>query len=147
MPLRTTTVGSYPKPTTVPVRRWDEDRLINPDQRTKNQTEFDSERPDDSEKLFDQAIQAVVREQVDIGIDIPTDGEIRREHYIYYHLRQIGGFEFDHLTSKSMRDGTWQARVPTVVGELSAGAQFCRATGGSRSRQPTIRSRLLCPVR
>ena len=124
MPLRTTTVGSYPKPANLPLRGWDEDRLINPDLPTKTHTEFDSDRPDDTEGLFDQVTQAVVREQVDIGIDIPTDGEIRREHYIYYHLRQIGGFEFDHLTSKSMRNGTWQARVPTVVGELSAGAPF-----------------------
>ena len=124
MPLRTTTVGSYPKPANLPVPGWSEDRSINPDLPTKSYTDFDSDRPDDTEGLFDQVAQAVVREQVDIGIDIPTDGEIRREHYIYYHLRQIVGFDFDHLTSKSMRNGTWQAQVPTVVAELSAGKPF-----------------------
>ena len=124
MPLRTTTVGSYPKPSNIPVGSWVEDRRINPGQPTKAYSEFDQNRPEDSEKLLDRASQDVVREQVDIGIDIPTDGEIRREHYIYYHLRHIKGFDFDNLTDKSMRNGSWIAHVPTVVGELSASEPF-----------------------
>ena len=124
MPLRTTTVGAYPKPANVPLRGWGEDHVVSRDQPTKAYTEFDRHQPDDAEKLFDGASRAVVREQVALGIDIPTDGEIRREHYIYYHLRRIGGFDFDHLTDKTMRDGSWRAWVPTVVGELSAGPPF-----------------------
>ena len=65
-----------------------------------------------------------MREQADIGIDIPTDGEVRREHYVYYHLRHIEGFDFDNLTVAAMRDGSWEAEVPTVVAPLQAGPPF-----------------------
>ncbi len=65
-----------------------------------------------------------MREQTAIGIDVPTDGEIRREHYIYYHLRHLKGFDFDRLSVKVMRDGAWEAKVPTVVGPLAARPEF-----------------------
>ena len=79
---------------------WDEDRLLNPDRPTKIHTDLESDLSDHSEKLLDRATQTVVREQVKIGIDIPTDGEIRREHYIYYHLRV--GFE-SHAARANLR--------------------------------------------
>ena len=103
---------------------WFQDRTVNPDEPTKTYTEFVKAQTPDSARQLDEATQAIVHEQVDAGIDIPTDGEVRREHYIYYHLRHIGGFDFDRLTVKSMRNGGWHAQVPTVVGELAAGAPF-----------------------
>jgi 5-methyltetrahydropteroyltriglutamate--homocysteine methyltransferase len=54
------------------------------------------------------------------GIDVPTDGEIRREHYIYYQCRNFAGFDFQRLTRKAMRRGSWTAEVPTVTGKVSA---------------------------
>ena len=74
--------------------------------------------------MLDQATREVVREQADIGIDIPTDGEVRREHYIYYHLRHIEGFDFNKLTVATMREGSWKAEVPTVIGPLREGPPF-----------------------
>ncbi len=124
MPLRTTTIGSYPKPPGTPVPGWFQDRKVNPNEPTKTYTEFIRDQAADAGERLDQATQAVVREQAEIGIDIPTDGEVRREHYIYYHLRHIQGFDFDRLTGKTMRDGSWQAQVPTVVGKLAAGRPF-----------------------
>ena len=55
---------------------------------------------------------------------MPTDGEIRREHYVYYHCRHIGGVSFSSLTEKTMRGGAWRAAVPTVVGPLEAAKPF-----------------------
>ena len=66
----------------------------------------------------------VVQDQIDCGVDVPTDGEIRRENYIYYHCRTLNGFDFAHLTRRVMRSGSWIAEVPTVTGPLSAGDPF-----------------------
>ncbi len=124
MPLKTTMIGSYPKPPGTPVPGWFQDRRVNPDEPTKTYSDFIRSQSPDAATQLDEATQAVVREQVKIGIDIPTDGEVRREHYIYYHLRHIGGFDFDKLTVKSMRNGGWHAQVPTVVGALTPGEPF-----------------------
>ncbi len=47
-------------------------------------------------------IADVVRKQAEIGIDIPSDGEVRRENYIHYHCRHMQGIDFQHLTRKTM---------------------------------------------
>ena len=49
--------------------------------------------------------QAIVREQVSCGIDIPTDGEAPRVHYVYCHLRHIEGYDFEALAERSARGG------------------------------------------
>ena len=141
MPLLTTTIGSYPKPDDVPVPGWFSIRDRHRRQPTWTYTEFLRHRPDDVEARFDRATQDVVREQVAAGIDVPTDGEIRREHYIYYHLRHLDGFDFDSLTMRSMREGNWQAEVPTVVGPIAAGEPFLAADW--RVAQAATR----CPVK
>ena len=124
MPLLTSTLGSYPMPDYAPIPGWLADRAVRRDQPTRTYSEFLRDRPADAEALLDRATDEVVRDQVAAGIDIPTDGEVRREHYIYYHLRHIAGFDFDSLSVRSMRDGGWRAAVPTVVGPLAAGAPF-----------------------
>jgi 5-methyltetrahydropteroyltriglutamate--homocysteine methyltransferase len=66
----------------------------------------------------------MVVDQCACGIDIPTDGEAPREHYIYYHLRHLDGVDFWTLTGKTMRNGSWTGRVPTVVGPIRPRAPF-----------------------
>ena len=58
-----------------------------------------------AEAAFVAAIEEAVRDQVDAGIDVPTDGEVRRENYIFYQCRNLNGIDFDHLTEKVARDG------------------------------------------
>ncbi len=122
--IRTTTIGSYPKPAYAPVPGWFGIRDVHAKSPTRTYSAFLRHRPDNAEELLNQATQEVVREQAEIGIDIPTDGEVRREHYIYYHLRHIEGFDFDNLTVATMRGGSWKAEVPTVVAALRAGPPF-----------------------
>ncbi len=124
MPVLTTTIGAYPKPDYAPVLGWYERRPGHQNNPTKAYSDYLKEKTDESEAAFDRATAEAVRDQVEAGIDIPTDGEVRREHYIYYHLRHIEGFDFEELTDQTMREGAWQARVPTVRGPLSAGAPF-----------------------
>ena len=128
MPLLTTTIGSYPKPDYVPVANWFDIRKASAQwDPTLAYDEFLKQRSAAADAMLDRGTQEVVRDQVAAGIDIPTDGEVRREHYIYYHCRHLVGFDFADLTRKSMRAGSWTARVPTVTGPIRAGAPFLPA--------------------
>ncbi len=124
MALLTTTIGAYPKPDYVPVADWWRVRGVGRGQPTRISDEYLRDRPDDAKDLLDRGTREAVRDQVAVGIDIPTDGEIRREHYVYYHCRHLRGMNFERLTRKSMRNGSWQAEVPTVCGPISAGPPF-----------------------
>ncbi len=122
--MRTTTIGAYPKPDYVPLPDWFRapQRTDTPDP-TRGWAEARAAWGQRLEPLLDRATVEVVREQVELGIDIPTDGEIRRENYIHYHCRHIEGIDFARLGEKVMR-GHYTARLPTVVGPLRAGAPF-----------------------
>ena len=124
MALMTTTIGTYPKPDYTPVPGWVTRGEAHRTDPTQSYSAFLRDRPPDSGERLDRATREVVADQVEIGIDVPTDGEVRREHYVFYHLRHLDGFDFDRLTVKVMRDGGWQASVPTVVGPLKARASF-----------------------
>lgn len=124
MKIRTTTIGAHPKPTDAPVPMWSnmgEQRRAAPTMVYDKLTEHQSA---ETKRKLDQMTKDAVREQVDCGITIPTDGEIRREHYVYYHCRHVQGIDFHHLSEQTMRDGSWVARVPTVVSKLQPGAPF-----------------------
>ncbi len=124
MPLRTTTIGSFPKPDYVPFKDWFSVRDVSREHPTRTYDDFLRSERADAQALLDRGTQEVVRDQAAAGIDIPTDGEVRREHYIYYHCRHIVGFDFENLTGKTMRSGSWQAHVPTVTEAVSAGDPF-----------------------
>ncbi len=124
MALLTTTIGAYPRPGYVPFVGWFDARDVSRGHPTRTYDDYLKSQPADAEELLDRATREVVRDQVAAGIDILTDGEIRREHYIYYHCRHLGGFDFDRLTQRAMRGGGWQAEVPTVTGPIAAGAPF-----------------------
>jgi 5-methyltetrahydropteroyltriglutamate--homocysteine methyltransferase len=58
------------------------------------------------------------------GIDVPTDGEVRRENYIHYHCRHLDGIDFSNLTAKPLRAGAYVADLPTVTGPVRARDHF-----------------------
>lgn len=118
MPVATTCIGAYPKPAYVPHMAW-----FHGDAQTG---EADAMELSSGERqaILDRATREVVAEQDSIGIDIPTDGEIRRANYIHYHCAHLDGFELDTLTECTMRNGAWTAEVPTFTGRIRAGAPF-----------------------
>ena len=124
MAILTTTIGAYPKPSYVPVANWWQVRDVSRANPTRVYDEFLEGRSPGDADLLDRGTREAVRDQVEAGIDIPTDGEIRREHYIYYHCRHINGIDFAGLTTKEMRKASWQAQVPTVRDPVSAGRPF-----------------------
>ena len=124
MPLLTTTIGSYPKPAYIPTPDWFRARKLNLPDPTVAYDEFARSKPSDLERLLEQGTHEVVEDQMNAGIDIPTDGEVRRDNYIYYHCRELEGIDFSRLTKKVMRAGTWEAEVPTIVGPIKPRDHF-----------------------
>lgn len=120
MTITTTTIGSYPKPEYLRIPNF---VPKHPDP-TRRYSEYLESRSDEDLELLEKATRENVLHQVNAGIDIPTDGETPRSHYVHYHLRQLGGIDFDQLTERATRGGTWKAKFPTVVGEISAGQNF-----------------------
>lgn len=126
MRLKTTTIGAFPKPDYVPITDWFQG-AEGPD--TVSPTEGYSiqmagVKADEAEALFLRAAQEVIADQVAAGVDIPTDGEVRRENYIHYHCRHLNGIDFETLTEKELRGGAYSASLPTITGPISARENF-----------------------
>lgn len=58
-----------------------------------------------NDALIEKAIDEVVAKQLDLGIDIITDGEMAREAYFLHFVRQIKGMDADNLIDKTIRNG------------------------------------------
>ncbi len=128
MPLLTTTIGAYPKPDFVPIPDWFR-TAAGPDTRhpTQGYLEAIAAMGAEAEQLFARGVKQVIEDQTGAGIDIPTDGEVRRENYIHYHCRHIEGIDFETLTPKEVRGGAYIAELPSVTGPVRAGAPFLGA--------------------
>jgi 5-methyltetrahydropteroyltriglutamate--homocysteine methyltransferase len=59
-----------------------------------------------------------LKEQEDAGIDIVTDGEQSRQHFVHGFLESIEGIDFEHKVKMGIRDNRYDAMVPVVVGPL-----------------------------
>lgn len=125
MPLLTTTIGAYPKPDFVPVPDWFQaEGGTDTNRPTAGYLEAIAKMGDEAEERFALGVKQAVEDQVQAGIDIPTDGEIRRENYIHYHCRHLEGFDFDRLTMRAVRGGTYEAELPSIVGPVRARGSF-----------------------
>jgi 5-methyltetrahydropteroyltriglutamate--homocysteine methyltransferase len=78
--LPTSVIGSYPKPWWL--------------RKVKRLWEMGKADDDDLIEAENDAVIAVVREQELAGIDIPSDGEQRREEMVEYFAERLGGFKF-----------------------------------------------------
>ena len=126
MAIKTTTIGAYPKPDFLYVSDWFDLANGGPDASdpTARYANELANLGDDAESQFVRAAKAVIDDQVEAGIDIVTDGEVRRENYIHYHCRHIDGIDFRHLTETSVRGGNYSAKLPTITGPVKAMAPF-----------------------
>ncbi|MFI4928044.1 MAG: methionine synthase, partial [Burkholderiales bacterium] len=75
-----------------------------------------------------------IKAQEDAGLDIVTDGEQSRQHFVHGFLEQVEGIDFAHKVEMGIRDDRYKAMVPQVVGPLrlkgrvhAAEAQLARA--------------------
>lgn len=118
--IKTTIAGSLPKPAWLaePEKLWAPWRVAD-------------------EVLFEaqsDAALAWIKCQEDAGIDIVSDGEQFRKHFVHGFLEKIEGIDWQKMTTMGIRNDRYDAQVPTVTGEVRrkesvhvAGAKFCRA--------------------
>jgi 5-methyltetrahydropteroyltriglutamate--homocysteine methyltransferase len=60
-----------------------------------------------------------VKEQEDAGIDIVSDGEQARQHFVHGFLEFVDGIDFDRKVEMGIRNDRYKAMVPTVTGALT----------------------------
>ena len=121
MAIQTTCIGAYPKPDYVPIRDWfqvkdglsETSGLV-----TRLANEATAREDAEAEALYAKATGAAVTDQTACGVDVPTDGEQRRENYIHYHCRHLTGFDFVDLTKRTVRDGAYTTELPTIRGKI-----------------------------
>ena len=100
----TTTAGSLPKPAWLaePNRLWAPWKLSG--------AELDAAK-------LDATLRAIKRQE-DAGIDIVTDGEQSRQHFVHGFLECVEGIDFTHKVEMGIRKDRYKAMVPTVTGPL-----------------------------
>jgi 5-methyltetrahydropteroyltriglutamate--homocysteine methyltransferase len=105
MPLYPTTIaGSLPKPAWLaePNKLWAPWRLAG--------AELESAKRD--------ATLLALKLQEDAGVDIVTDGEQSRQHFVHGFLELVDGIDFSRKVEMGIRADRYKAMVPTVIGEL-----------------------------
>ncbi len=80
-----------------------------------------------------------LRLEEEAGIDIVTDGEQFRAHFVHGFLEKIDGIDWNKKTVMGIRDNRYDLEVPTVTGQLSRPSpvhleevRFTRAQTGRR---------------
>ena len=113
MLLPTTLVGSYPQPD------WliDRDRLASAMPPRVRLQALWRVAPDLLEQAQDDATVLAIRDQERAGIDIVTDGEIRRESYSNRFATALEGVDLDHAGTTVSRSGQ-TVPVPRVVDRI-----------------------------
>jgi 5-methyltetrahydropteroyltriglutamate--homocysteine methyltransferase len=121
----TTLAGSLPKPSWLaePDKLWPQWRLSGADLAAG--------------KL--DATLLAVKLQEDAGIDVVTDGEQSRQHFVHGFLEFVDGIDFVHKVEMGIRNNRYKAMVPTVTGALrlrgrvhGAEARHARAHTGKK---------------
>jgi 5-methyltetrahydropteroyltriglutamate--homocysteine methyltransferase len=102
--LQTTIAGSLPKPAWLakPLSLW-APWLLPPE------TLADGKR---------DATLAAIKEQETAGIDIITDGEQSRQHFVHGFLVQVDGVDFQKKKRIGIRADRYEADCPTVTGPI-----------------------------
>jgi 5-methyltetrahydropteroyltriglutamate--homocysteine methyltransferase len=70
------------------------------------------------EKAKRDATLLWLKEQEDAGLDIVTDGEQSRQHFVHGFLEAVEGIDFEHKVKMGIRDNRYEAMVPVVVGPI-----------------------------
>jgi 5-methyltetrahydropteroyltriglutamate--homocysteine methyltransferase len=123
MGVTATIVGSYPKPPELLSGLSGRELLDSSGQGL--QEIGDRLGQDELGKRLDQAVRRVISDQVEAGLDVVTDGEVRRGHYIYDVVGRLDGVDVDRWHEEPVikivdgeRRQAYTMRKPTVTGKL-----------------------------
>jgi 5-methyltetrahydropteroyltriglutamate--homocysteine methyltransferase len=102
--LRTTIAGSLPKPGWLaePLKLWAPWKL-------------DGAARDEGKR---DAVLAWLKLQEESGIDVVTDGEQGRQHFVHGFLEKISGIDFSKRQEIGIRNNRYKAVCPTVTGPI-----------------------------
>ena len=102
--LPTSTAGSLPKPSWLaePEKLWSPWKLEG-DELTQGKQD---------------ALLLALKEQQQAGIDVVSDGEQTRQHFVTTFIEHLNGVDFEKREIVKIRD-RYEASVPTVVGAVS----------------------------
>jgi 5-methyltetrahydropteroyltriglutamate--homocysteine methyltransferase len=122
--FQTTVAGSLPKPAWLaePNKLW-------PQWRLEGEALAEAKR---------DATLLAIKVQEDAGIDIVTDGEQSRQHFVHGFLERVDGIDFEHKVEIGIRGDRYKAFVPVVTGELKLKGRV-HATEGRLARVHTHR--------
>ncbi|XP_065052240.1 5-methyltetrahydropteroyltriglutamate--homocysteine methyltransferase-like [Rhopilema esculentum] len=118
-PLKTTVIGSFPKPEYLGIPCWVKNgkEVINFVEEYNKA--LSSQGAEDIENQLQAATQDIIALQRRVGLDLLTDGELRREKYIHTFCRSLNGFDFQKTKKKICRNGAWEGLLPTIVSKVS----------------------------
>jgi 5-methyltetrahydropteroyltriglutamate--homocysteine methyltransferase len=104
-PLTTTSVGSFPRPTWLAHTK-------------RNQLSYRLEG-EALKEAMDDAMALVIREQETLGLDILTDGEMRRTTFVFHIAGQWDGIDTERpVIKKIYRNREANRLVPRITGKI-----------------------------
>jgi 5-methyltetrahydropteroyltriglutamate--homocysteine methyltransferase len=105
--LETQIVGSLPKPTWLA-----EPHVLRAPWRLSR---------DELAAAQDDAVRLAILDQEEAGLDVVTDGEVRRRHYIWGFLEGLSGIDTERLGRKRSRGGRYSesTQVARIVGPMA----------------------------
>jgi 5-methyltetrahydropteroyltriglutamate--homocysteine methyltransferase len=114
--IPTTVIGSYPQPS------WLIDRalLVKKGVPRTRAAEVWRIEPNELDDALDAATLVAIHDQARAGIDIITDGEIRRESYFNHFANALDGVDRERLGEALNRVGR-RSQVPVVSGPIRRG--------------------------
>jgi 5-methyltetrahydropteroyltriglutamate--homocysteine methyltransferase len=86
-----------------------------------------------------------LKEQEDAGIDIVSDGEQSRQHFVHGFLEFVEGIDFSRKVKMGIRNNRYDAMVPVVTGELRLKGRVHQAEASLLKNHTSRRRKITLP--
>ena len=93
------------------------------------------------------AVLLALREQEQAGIDIVTDGEQTRRHFVWGFVERLEGIDFSRMVTIGIRADRYQATCLPSAARCADAAPSTARTSGGRAPIPRSASSWPCPDR
>ncbi len=86
-----------------------------------------------------------LKEQEDAGLDIVTDGEQSRQHFVHGFLEFVEGIDFSRKVKMGIRNNRYEAMVPVVTGPLRLKGRVHQAEASFSRKHTRKRLKITLP--